>query len=55
VHDAIEPGRTELVADGRRLGSSQRAEVEAVEVAVKDPAGVLDVRVADEEELAQRR
>src|SRR5579864_2237514 len=55
VDDAIDSMLTELVADRSRLDAPQRAEAEAVEVPVEDPAGVLDVRVADEEELAQLR
>jgi len=55
VHDAIDSSRTELVADRGRLRASQRAEAESVQMPVKDPARVLDVRVADEEEVAQLR
>jgi hypothetical protein len=55
VHDAIDSFRTELVADGGGLRAAERAEAEAVEVPIEDPAGVFDFRVADEKELAQLR
>jgi hypothetical protein len=42
------------LTERRRLGSAQRAERETVQVAVQDVTRVVDVRVADQEELQVR-
>jgi hypothetical protein len=53
VHDAVHARRPEPLAQAGGLGSTERAQLEAVEVAVEDPIRVLDVRVPDQIETSQ--
>jgi hypothetical protein len=55
VDDQREPGVAQLFTKRFRLCPSQRAEVEAVEVAVQDVVRVLDVGVPDEIDAGQLR
>jgi hypothetical protein len=55
VDDAAHAGGPQAVAKGRRLNAAERAQVKAVEVAVKDAMRIFDIRMSDQEEPAQRR
>jgi ParB-like chromosome segregation protein Spo0J len=55
VHDAAHAGGAQPVAERRRLGAAQRAQVKAVEVSVEDAMRIFDIRMSDQEEPAQRR
>jgi len=54
VHDAGDSGAAQRLTKRGRLGAAERAEPKAVQVAVQDVMWVLDVRVADQEELQLR-
>jgi len=54
VHDARHTGAAQGLAERKRLGAAERAEREAVQVAIQDVMRVLDVRVPDQEELQLR-
>jgi hypothetical protein len=55
VHDQGDLLGLQLPADGRGLRAAERAQVEAGQVAVKNPVRVLNVGVPDEEDSGQCR
>jgi hypothetical protein len=55
VDDPREPGVAQLFTERCRLRPSQRAELEAVEMAVQDVVRVLDVGVPDQIDAGQLR
>jgi hypothetical protein len=54
VHDARDARRAQRLSERRGLGAAERAELEPVQVAVQDVTWILDVRMADQEELQVR-
>jgi hypothetical protein len=53
VDDTGQARRLQAVADGRRLGATQRAEVKAVEVTIEKSVRVLDLCVPDQIKASQ--
>jgi hypothetical protein len=53
VHDARRRGSAQLLTKRDRLRASERAEGEAVEVAIKHPLRVFDLGVPDQIETSQ--